>query len=115
MEVPRNAKQEEIDRIVTVDELYDYLYPGVTAHTPTQTPVKWSYRQREAFVLAGQGEPGVTVPTLSPSVGMPKAPTYGTWIVDQMHRGDFLTIREAIAAANASDKIVIHPGIYMEY
>ncbi len=33
------------DGQVTVDELYDYLYPRVTAHTPTQTPVKWNYKQ----------------------------------------------------------------------
>jgi uncharacterized caspase-like protein len=41
------------DGLVTVDELYDYLQPRVTAHTPTQKPVKWSYKQRGIFVLAG--------------------------------------------------------------
>lgn len=64
------------DGLVTVDELYDYLYPRVIAHTPMQTPVKWNYKQRGAFVLAGQGTPAVGPPPPTLAAGTPKAPTY---------------------------------------
>jgi parallel beta-helix repeat protein len=37
-----------------------------------------------------------------------------TIIVDPMNRGDFLTITEAIAAANAGDRILVRPGLYQE-
>ena len=102
------------DGVVTVDELYEYLYPRVTAHTPSQTPVKWNYKQRGIFVIAGAGEPTAPPPPVVVSTGAPKSPTYRTWVVDPMYRGDFTTIGEAIAAAKAGDKIVIHPGIYDE-
>ena len=37
-----------------------------------------------------------------------------TRIVDQMHRGDHLTITEAIEAANPGDRILVRPGLYRE-
>jgi parallel beta-helix repeat protein len=39
---------------------------------------------------------------------------YATHIVDQMHRGDFVTISEAIAAARPGDRILVRPGFYQE-
>ncbi|MFZ4661617.1 MAG: caspase, EACC1-associated type [Caldilineaceae bacterium] len=99
------------DGLVTVDELYYYLYHRVTAHTPTQTPIKWNYKQRGVFVLAGQGNPMPTDTTPVPPPA-PKATGYRTWVVDQMHRGDFATIGEAIVAAKAGDKILIRPGVH---
>lgn len=102
------------DGQVTVDELYEYLYPRVTAHTPAQTPVKWNYKQRGVFVLAGHGNsnPTATASTPSFTLSTSKAPGYRTWVVDQMYRGDFATIGEAIVAAKAGDKILIRPGIH---
>jgi len=35
-------------------------------------------------------------------------------IVDPMHRGDYITITEAIEAANPGDKILVRPGLYQE-
>jgi len=35
-------------------------------------------------------------------------------IVDPMHRGDYVTITEAIEAANPGDKILVRPGLYQE-
>ncbi len=37
-----------------------------------------------------------------------------TIIVDQMHRGDFLTLTEAVEKANPGDRILIRPGFYQE-
>jgi len=37
-----------------------------------------------------------------------------TRVVDQMHRGDHLTITEAIEAADPGDRILVRPGIYRE-
>ena len=48
-------------------------------------------------------------PSLIPSTNNPK-----TIIVDQMHRGDFTTITEAIAAAAPGSRISIQPGVYDE-
>jgi len=35
-------------------------------------------------------------------------------VVDPMHRGDHLTITEAIEAANPGDRILVRPGLYQE-
>ncbi|HEV2706474.1 MAG TPA: right-handed parallel beta-helix repeat-containing protein [Pyrinomonadaceae bacterium] len=37
-----------------------------------------------------------------------------TLVVDRMHRGDFATITEAIAAAEAGYRILVRPGLYQE-
>ncbi len=37
-----------------------------------------------------------------------------TLVVDQMHRGDHVTITEAIEAANPGDRILVCPGLYNE-
>jgi F-box protein 11 len=37
-----------------------------------------------------------------------------TLIVDSFHRGDFPTVTEAIAKANAGDRILVRPGLYQE-
>jgi len=47
----------------------------------------------------------------------PSSPTqsrYRTLIVDQLHRGDYPTISEAIAAARPGDRIIVRPGTYTE-
>lgn len=40
------------DGLVTVDELYDYVYNRVVTENPRQTPGKWSYRQQGDLVVA---------------------------------------------------------------
>ena len=37
-----------------------------------------------------------------------------THIVDPLHRGDFLTVSDALAAAKPGDRIVVRPGFYRE-
>jgi uncharacterized caspase-like protein len=40
------------DGLVTVDELYSYVYDRVVTENPRQTPGKWSYRQQGDLVVA---------------------------------------------------------------
>jgi hypothetical protein len=40
------------DGVITIDELYDYVYKHVTAETPTQTPGRWNYKQNGDIVIA---------------------------------------------------------------
>lgn len=46
------------------------------------------------------------------SAGVQKQPP--TLIVDQMHRGDYVTISEAIKAARPGTRILVRPGFYQE-
>lgn len=45
---------------------------------------------------------------------VPKNNGIKTIIVDQMHRGDFATISEAMAAATPGSRILVHSGVYDE-
>ena len=78
--------------------------------------------QDEAFenVASGIREAIKKLPTRStdsqpPSVE-PQLPKdkFRTWVIDQLHRGDFVTISEAINAANLGDRILVRPGLYLE-
>jgi uncharacterized caspase-like protein len=42
----------DADGLVTVDDLYDYVYEHVVTENPRQTPGKWSYKQQGEIVLA---------------------------------------------------------------
>jgi formylglycine-generating enzyme required for sulfatase activity len=53
-EADRNA-----DGVITVDELYDYVYEQVVRETPKQTPGKWSYKQQGDIVVAKNPNPYV--------------------------------------------------------
>lgn len=74
----------------------------------------------EAFVSIAQGirravedlKQPVTpvVPDVQPVV----KETFRTLVVDQMHRGDHVTITEAIKAAKPGDRILVRPGLYEE-
>jgi hypothetical protein len=39
------------DGVITVDELYEYVYKRVVEENPRQTPGKWSYKQQGEIVL----------------------------------------------------------------
>ena len=45
------------DGLITIDELYDYVYEHVVSETPKQTPGKWSYKQQGDIVLARNPRP----------------------------------------------------------
>ena len=45
------------DGLITIDELYDYVYERVVSETPKQTPGKWSYKQQGDIVLARSPRP----------------------------------------------------------
>ena len=47
------------DGLITIDELYDYVYEHVVNETPKQTPGKWSYKQQGEIVLARNPRPFV--------------------------------------------------------
>ena len=51
---------------------------------------------------------------LAPPAPPPTTQKHHEWIVDAMHRGDFATISEAIAAAKDGDVIRVRPGLYEE-
>ncbi|HKZ87081.1 MAG TPA: caspase family protein [Anaerolineae bacterium] len=40
------------DGMITLDEIYDYVYEQVVTVTPKQTPGKWSYKQQGDIVIA---------------------------------------------------------------
>ncbi|MGH9196785.1 MAG: hypothetical protein ACRD1T_13705, partial [Acidimicrobiia bacterium] len=57
----RGLKTGEADRdadgVITLDELYDYIYEHVVSDTPKQTPGKWSYMQQGDIVIARNRHP----------------------------------------------------------
>lgn len=109
------AADHDGDGAITVDDLYLYAHDRVVADKPTQTPVKWNYHQRGAFIIAGQLRPATARATIpATNAEQPKSATHRTWVVDQMLRGDFVTINEAIEAAKPGDKILIRRGVYNE-
>ena len=52
------------DGVITLEELYDYVYSRVVSQTPRQTPRKWSYNQEGALVIARNPRP--TAPLAAP-------------------------------------------------
>ena len=46
-----DADRDE-DGLITIDELYDYVYDHVLNETPRQTPGKWAYGQQGEIVIA---------------------------------------------------------------
>jgi DNA-binding beta-propeller fold protein YncE len=53
------------DGLVTLDELYDYIYETVRAATPNQTPGKWTFGVQGELVIARRARP-VTAPAPLP-------------------------------------------------
>jgi len=49
----------DADGLITLDELYDYVYDKTLAETPLQTPAKWSYKVQGTIVLAHNPRPVV--------------------------------------------------------
>ncbi len=49
----------DADGLITIDELYDYVYERVVSETPRQTPGKWSYKQQGDIVVARNPHPAV--------------------------------------------------------
>lgn len=54
------------DGMVTLDELYDYVYDTVRATTPNQTPSKWTFGVQGDLYIARRARP-VTTPAPLPS------------------------------------------------
>ncbi len=71
---------------------------------------------------SGRGDPSSSTPASSAparaaSNEKPSAPQkteHRTIVVDQMHRGDHTTIKEAIMAARPGDRILVKPGLFEE-
>lgn len=58
------AADVDCDGLITVDELYEYVYDQVLNETSKQTPGKWAFGQQGEIVLArspGIGAPGVAI------------------------------------------------------
>ncbi len=75
--------------------------PGATAK-PLDALITES-DSAEPAVESGEHSPGSQVKTEPP-----------THVVDAMHRGDYVTITEAIKAANPGDRILVRPWLYQE-
>jgi hypothetical protein len=45
------------DGVVTIDEVYEYVYRKVLEENPNQTPGKWTYKQHGTFVFAKNPKP----------------------------------------------------------
>ena len=54
------------DGLVSIDELYDYLYDRVREETPNQTPSKWAYDLQGDLVVARNPEGAVVTPAALP-------------------------------------------------
>lgn len=54
----------DADGLITLDELYEYVYEKTLAETPRQTPAKWSYKVQGNIVLAQNPHPVVKVAPL---------------------------------------------------
>ncbi|MEA3323915.1 MAG: right-handed parallel beta-helix repeat-containing protein [Euryarchaeota archaeon] len=74
----------------------------------------------EAQILDAQGSVQASEKREAPETdaGVTRRPSSKTEppirVVDQMHRGDHVTITEAIEAANPGDRILVRPGLYHE-
>jgi pSer/pThr/pTyr-binding forkhead associated (FHA) protein len=56
------------DGLVTLDELYDYVYDKVRAATPGQTPGKWAFGVQGELVIARRSRPVATPAPLLPEL-----------------------------------------------
>ena len=75
----------------------------------------------EAFVSVAEGIRKAvedlkrpSIPDFSQAQQVAVKETFRTLVVDQMHRGDYVTITEAIALANPGDRILVRPDFYQE-
>ena len=56
------------DGLITIDELYDYVYENVVSETPRQTPGKWTYKQQGEIVVARSSKPVAKAVALPPEL-----------------------------------------------
>jgi outer membrane protein assembly factor BamB len=59
---------QDLDGLVGLDELYDYVYERVRARTPHQTPGKWTFGVEGELVIARRGRPVTTASPLPPEL-----------------------------------------------
>jgi len=60
------AADRDGDQLVSVDELYDYVFDAVRGRTPNQTPCKWTFDVRGDIFLARNPTPIVATTTMLP-------------------------------------------------
>jgi tetratricopeptide (TPR) repeat protein len=60
------AADRDEDGLITIDEIYDYVYDRVLSETPKQTPGKWAFGQQGEIIIARN--PSVSAPKLPPEV-----------------------------------------------
>jgi Caspase domain len=60
------AADRDEDGLITIDELYDYVYEHVLNETPKQTPGKWAFGQQGEIVIAHN--PGTRRANLPPEI-----------------------------------------------
>jgi formylglycine-generating enzyme required for sulfatase activity len=103
------------DGVVTIDDLFSYVYQEVVKHTPKQTPGKWTYKQQGDLVIAKNRHPRpMPIPTSSDIDGVmpePRAPVFvpraghsqdGT-VFSQIPSGEF-----AMGATKYPDERPVH-------
>ncbi len=60
------AADRDGDQLVSVEELYDYVYEEVRARTPNQTPCKWTFDVRGDIFVARNPAPVVVTTAILP-------------------------------------------------
>jgi hypothetical protein len=68
------AADADRDGMITLDELYDYVYEKVVTATPNQTPGKWAYKEQGDIVIARNPRLTAAAPPLASSPGVEPMP-----------------------------------------
>jgi hypothetical protein len=101
------------DGVVSLDELYDYIYDKVRATTPNQTPGKWAFGVQGELVIARRAlpvtRPAPLPPEVQEAIDSPLAAVRGAAVQELSrllrgkHAGRVLAARQALEELTRDD------------
>jgi GTPase SAR1 family protein len=116
------AADRDEDGLITIDELYDYVYEHVLNDTPKQTPGKWAFGQQGEIVIAQN--PRVTLAKLPPEIEealestLPSVRLEGVrelfHILRGHHQGLARAAREALQRLSTDDSRMVAEAVAKE-